>query len=81
MAVDERGKEGPGTDGHETFFKEGRFAAHDFDVYKASIGIDERIENDFAAEERLRRVGGGNQGKRNGRRRSLGWFYGVFLVL
>ena len=65
-AVEERGKEGPGADGDETFFQEGRFAAHDLDVREASGGIDEGIEHDFAAEKRLRRVGGRNQRERNG---------------
>src|SRR5208283_1128011 len=75
------GKKGPGADGDETFFQEGRFAADNFDVCKASVAIDERIEDNLAAEKRLRRVGGGDERKRNGRRRSLRLFHGVFWMV
>lgn len=67
LAVIARREEGPGVDRDKSFVEERRLAAHDLDVGKPATAIDERIEHDFSAEERLRGVSGGNQRKR-GRR-------------
>jgi hypothetical protein len=81
LAVVARGKEGPGADRDKGFVEERSLAAHDLDVGKPATAIDERIEHDFSAEERLRGVSGGNQRKRSRRRKSLGLFSAVFRML